>query len=125
MMSRRSHLLASVLAASFAAICLPISATPAIAQQAAKESGRDTYIHQNEGTFEEWGKKVDALNARAAQRGNESKEAAKREIDRAWAETKAGWEKLKNVSAEGWQNAKASFEASRQKLERVWNESQS
>jgi len=121
MTSQRSYLFASVLAASLAAIFVPIAATPATAQQTTQNSTREAYIHENEGTFEAWGKKVDAFNAKAAQRT----EVAKRELDNAWSETKAGWEKLKNVGADGWQNAKASFEASRQKLERAWNDAQS
>ena len=99
--------------------------TPNLVQvQMTQEAGRDTYIHENEGTFEEWGKKVDAFNAKASQRSDEAKKAAQREIDHAWAETKTGWAKLKNASRDGWEDAKVSFESSKKKLERAWNNAQ-
>jgi len=102
------------------------SLMPNLAQvQVTQDSDRDAYIDQNEGTFEQWGKKVDAFNAKAAQRGSEAKQAAQRELDNAWAETKAGWAKLKTASRESWEDAKSAFEESRKKLERAWNNVQS
>jgi hypothetical protein len=99
---------------------------PTLAQvQLTQDTGRDAYIHQNEGTFEEWGKKVDTFKAKAAQRGNEAKHTVQRELDNAWAETKAGWSRLKDASQDGWEDAKAAFEASRKKLERAWNDAES
>jgi hypothetical protein len=132
-MSKIRLIAAAVAALSLTATGVAVPNGVAFAQQygqktspkAAPNDSRDAYVRQNEGTFEEWGKKVDAFNAKAAQRGTESKDAAKRELDNAWAETKAGWEKLKNASKDTWEGAKASFEASRQKLERAWNNVQS
>ena len=99
--------------------------TPNLIQvQMTQEAGRNTYIHENEGTFEEWGKKVDAFNAKASQRGDEAKKAAQREIDNAWTETKSSWAKMKSASRDGWEDAKISFETSKKKLERAWNNAQ-
>jgi hypothetical protein len=131
----RSDAVVLTLAAAGSALALTQFVTPIHAQQSlmpkvvrvqmTQDAGRDAYIRQNEGTFEEWGKKVDNFNAKAAQRGSEVKKAAQRELDNAWAETKAGWTKLKNASRDGWDDAKAAFETSRKKLERAWNDAQS
>ena len=105
---------------------MPRPLMPQVAQvQMTQESGRDAYIRQNEGTFEEWGRKIDNFNTKAAERGSEAKKAAQRELGDAWTETKAGWAKLKSASRDGWDDAKAAFEASRKKLERAWNDMQS
>ena len=131
----RTDVVVLALTAAFAGLVLTQLVTPTQAQQQlvpkvmqvqmTQEAGRDTYIRQNEGTFEEWGKKVDNFNAKAAERGSEAKKVAQRELDNAWAETKAGWSKLKNASRDGWEDAKNAFEASKKKLDRAWTDAQS
>jgi len=131
----RNDVVVLAFAAAFAGLALTQLVTPTQAQQQlmpkvtqvqmTQEAGRDAYIRQNEGTFEEWGKKVDNFNAKAAQRGSEARKAAQRELDNAWAETKAGWSKLKDASRDGWEDAKNAFEASKQKLDRAWTDAQS
>jgi hypothetical protein len=131
----RTHPVVLTSTAAAAGMVLMQLVTPTLAQQAlmpkmaqvqtTQDADRDAYIDQNEGTFEQWGKKVDEFNAKAAQRGSEAKQAAQRELDNAWAETKAGWAKLKTAGREGWEDAKNAFEESRKKLERAWNNVQS
>lgn len=135
MASIRTDIVVLTLTAVLAGLALTQFVTPTQAQQQlmpkvtlvqmTQEAGRDAYIRQNEGTFEEWGKKVDNFNAKAAQRGSEAKKATQRELDNAWAETKAGWAKLKNASRDGWEDAKNAFEASKKKLDRAWSDAQS
>jgi len=79
----RTDLVVLTLTAALAGLALTQLVTPTQAQQqlmpkmaqvqVTQDAGRDVYIRQNEGTFEEWGKKVDAFNAKAAQRGSEAK----------------------------------------------------
>jgi hypothetical protein len=131
----RTDLVVLTLTAALAGLVLTQLVTPTQAQQQlmpkvihvqmTQEAGRDTYIRQNEGTFEEWGRKVDTFNAKAAQRGIEAKKAAQRELDNAWAETKASWNKLKSASRDGWEDAKNAFETSKKKLDRAWTDAQS
>jgi hypothetical protein len=90
-----------------------------------RDANRDQFVRQNEGRFEEWGRKIDAFNAKAAERTSGARETTKRELDRAWTEAKDGWTKLKSASREGWQDAKDAFEQSWRKLERAWNDAQS
>lgn len=86
-----------------------------------QDTNRDHYVRKHQGRFEEWGKKIDAFNAKAAARSSE----AKRELDKAWIEVRSGWDKLKNAGREGWQDAKEAWETSWRKLERAWNDAQS
>jgi hypothetical protein len=90
-----------------------------------QDSNRDQFVRENQGLFEEWGRKIDAFNAKAAERTSEAREKTKRELDKAWSEAKTGWDKLKSASREGWQDAKDAFDASWRKLERAWNDAQS
>ena len=134
-MAFRTDLVVLTFTAAVAGLALTQFVTPTQAQQqlmpklaqvqTTQDAGRDAYIRQNEGAFEEWGKKIDKFHAQAAQRGSEAKQVAQRELDSAWTETKAGWAKLKNAGREGWEEAKAAFETSRKKLERAWNDAQS
>jgi hypothetical protein len=135
----RTNAVVLVITASIAGLALTEFVTPTQAQQQLRpkpltpstahvqmtqDAGRDAYIRQNEGTFEEWGKKIDNFNATAAQRGSEAKRTAQRELDNAWTETKAAWAKLKSASHDGWEDAKSAFESSKKKLERAWNNMQ-
>jgi hypothetical protein len=87
----------------------------------AQDPNRDHVEREHEGRFEDWGKKIDEFNARAAERSS----TARRELDEAWIEVKSGWAKLKSASREGWQDAKDALETSWRKLERAWNDAQS
>ena len=112
---------------STSALAEPMRLDPVMLAQATsptRESSRDNYINQNEGKFEEWGRKIDTFAAKTADKSSETTDAAKRELDTAWTDTKVGWTQLKGASKDGWQEAKAAFEASWQKLQRAWDDSQ-
>src|SRR3990167_9357247 len=57
-------------------------------QTQAQPENPEQYMRRNEGRFEEWGRKIDAFNAKAAERGQQAKERTKRELDEAWSEVK-------------------------------------
>jgi len=90
-----------------------------------QEPNRDQAVRENQGRFEDWGRKIDDFNAKAAERTSEAREKTRRELDKAWSEVKSGWDKLRNASREGWQDAKDALESSWRKLERAWNDAQS
>lgn len=105
----------------------PLRLDPIMLAQAgtpSREASRATYIHQNEGKFEEWGEKIDTFAAKTAERSSEASETAKRELEKAWTDTKVGWTRLRDASKDGWGDAKAAFEASWQKLQRAWDDAQ-
>jgi hypothetical protein len=96
-----------------------------LAQATPQAEPQEQFVRQNEGRFEEWGRKIDAFNAKAAERTSEARQTTKQELDKAWSEVKDGWTKLRSASREGWQDAKDAFEQSWRKLERAWNDAQS
>lgn len=84
----------------------------------AAEPSRDAYVKENEGRFEEWGRKIDRFNEEAQRKSH----AARQKLDAAWVDTRRNWNALKATSQEGWNEAKRSFEESWSKLERAWDE---
>jgi hypothetical protein len=103
----------------------PLLLAQATPQAEPRTEPRDQFVRQNEGRFEEWGRKIDAFNAKAAERTSDARQKTRQELDKAWSEVKDGWTKLRSASREGWQDAKDAFEQSWRKLERAWNDAQS
>lgn len=85
---------------------------------------RDAYLHEHEGQFEAWGKKVDDFNETAKKKGKAAAHATERKLDAAWSEVKKNWRLLKEAGKDGWQDAKDGFEASWKKFQQAWDEAQ-
>ena len=99
------------------------SIVPGQAAHAAGD-GRDAYVKEREGRFEEWGRKVDTFGATAKEKGKDAATAAERNLDRAWAEVKSNWRALKQAGKETWQDAKKTFEDSWKRFEKAWDHAQ-
>ena len=102
----------------------PLLLAQASTQTESRGDTQEQFVRQNEGRFEEWGRKIDSFNVKAAERTSEARQKNKQELDKAWTEVKDGWTKLKSASRDGWQDAKAAFEQSWRKLEGAWNDAQ-
>lgn len=98
---------------------------PQAQAQALQDSEKDRYVREHQDRFESWGKKIDAFRAKAAKRGSEAGDKAKRDLDEAWSDVKTGWAKLKSASRDGWQDAKEALETNWRRLERAWSDAQS
>ena len=119
--------MAAALAVGNPAVGEPLRLDPIMLAQAgtpSRDATREAYIRQNEGKFEEWGKKIDAFASKTADRSSDATETAKRELEKAWTDTKVGWMRLKEASKDGWGDSKAAFETSWQKLQRAWDDAQ-
>ena len=90
----------------------------------AADDGRDAYVKQREGQFEEWGRKVDKLGKATKEKGKDAAHAAERKLDEVWAEVKSNWRALKQASKETWQDAKKAFEDSWDRFEKAWDDAQ-
>jgi hypothetical protein len=101
---------------------------PAIAQSSGSSVGygdRQKYMDEHRGQFQQWGKRVDDFNSKAAANANAATEGARAELNRAWIDVKSGWARLQNASEFSFGEAKASFEARWRKLQQAWNKAQS
>ena len=58
----------------------------------------------------EWQRKLHDFSVNAEANGKEAGNAAKTDLNKAWAKTEAASRKLQTVGDEGWDNAKTSFE---------------
>lgn len=84
-------------------------------------SDRASFTAKAEAEMQEWQKKLDAAATTAKAKGEEGKTAASRDLDVAWAKTKAASKQLESASAQGWENAKAGFEKAQQNLAAEWH----
>lgn len=111
---------------AFAAGSIHLGDAPIVPGQAAHAAGdgRDAYMKEREGRFEEWGRKVDTFGKTTKEKSMEAARAAERNLDRAWTEVKSNWQTLKQAGKETWQDARKTFEDSWKRFEKAWDDAQ-
>ena len=82
---------------------------------------RNTYKQKARDEMQEWQRKPHDFETKAAVNGSKVGDAAKMDLNEAWARTKAASRQLETASVEGWDSAKTSFEAASRELAVAWD----
>jgi hypothetical protein len=81
---------------------------------------RDEYLRKAQDELQSWQTRMGTWTDQAKAQGSEAGEEARRNLDKAWTDVKANWQKLQAAAPQTWDKARASFEDASQRMKSAW-----
>ena len=81
---------------------------------------RESYVQKAQGEMRIWQQKLYDFDARVPVKATEAETSVAKDLDGAWAETKAASARLETAGEKDWVSAKVSFETASDKLDVAW-----
>jgi hypothetical protein len=81
---------------------------------------RDEYLRKAQDELQSWQNRMSKWTDEAKASGSEVGDQARQNLDKAWTDVKANWQKLQAAAPQTWDKARASFEDASQRMKSAW-----
>lgn len=81
---------------------------------------RDDYMQSAKKEFSIWQDRMSDWASEAKAKGSDMSDAARANLDKAWAEIKVDWRKLQDAAPGTWDEARSAFDSASQRMKDAW-----